>query len=72
MIEDAGVETVICMDTNFGYVKETVAATGLKRVVVTNLADLLPLWKRVLGVLFDKIPSGKVARDIRVRSSKTS
>ena len=23
MIEDAGVETVICMDTNFGYVKET-------------------------------------------------
>jgi long-chain acyl-CoA synthetase len=71
MIEDAGVETVICMDTNFGYVKETVAGTGLKRVIVTNLADLLPLWKRVLGVLFDKIPSGKVTRDSRVHSFRS-
>jgi long-chain acyl-CoA synthetase len=71
MIEDAGVETVICMDTNYGYVKETVAVTGLKRVVVTNLADLLPLWKRVLGVLFDKIPSGKVVRDSRVHSFRS-
>ncbi|MGW8186006.1 MAG: class I adenylate-forming enzyme family protein [Desulfobacterales bacterium] len=71
MIEDAGVETIICMDTNYGYVKETFTVTGLKRVVVTNLADLLPFWKRVLGVLFDKIPSGKVARDSRVHSFRS-
>ncbi|MEW6260669.1 MAG: AMP-binding protein [Thermodesulfobacteriota bacterium] len=66
MIRDAGVETVICMDTNFGYVKETFGTTDLKRIIVTNVADLLPPWKRLLGVLFDKIPTGKVEQEARV------
>lgn len=66
MIQDAGVETVICMDTNFGYVKETFETTALKRVIVTNIADLLPPWKRLLGKLFDKIPTGKVGSEGRV------
>ena len=39
MIKDADVESVICMDTNFCYVKEALAATDLKRVIVTNLVD---------------------------------
>jgi len=68
MIKDAGVETAICLDTNFCYVKEVFATTGLKRAIVTNLVDLLPAWKRSLGVLFDKIPHGKVDRDSRVYS----
>ncbi len=71
MIEDAGVETVICMDTNYCYIQETFGGTGLKRVVVTNLVDLLPLWKRVVGVLFDKIPTGRVDRDARLVSFKS-
>jgi long-chain acyl-CoA synthetase len=71
MIEDSGAETVICMDTNFCYVKETFARTGLKRVIVTNLADLLPPWKRFLGVLLDKIPSGKIERNERVFSFRS-
>ena len=66
MIKDAGVETVICQDTNFGYVKEVLPTTGVKRIIVTNLADLLPPWKRFLGVLFDRIPNGKVERDTQV------
>jgi long-chain acyl-CoA synthetase len=66
MIKDSGVETVICQDTNFCYVKEVLPNTGLKRVIVTNLADLLPPWKRYLGVLFDRIPHGKVERDAQV------
>ncbi len=66
MITDAEVETVICMDTNFCYVKEAFSKTNLKQVVVTNLVDLLPPWKRLLGHLFDKIPTGKVAADARV------
>jgi len=66
MIDDSGAETLICTDTNFCYVQETFDSTGLKRVVVTNLADLLPAWKRTLGVLFDKIPTGKVERDRRI------
>jgi long-chain acyl-CoA synthetase len=66
MIKDSGVETVLCQDTNFGYVKEVLPNTGLRRVIVTNLADLLPPWKRYMGVLFDRIPHGKVERDTQV------
>jgi long-chain acyl-CoA synthetase len=66
MIKDSGVETVLCQDTNFGYVKEVLPNTGLRRVIVTNLADLLPPWKRYMGVLFDRIPNGKVERDTQV------
>ena len=60
MVRDSGTETLICLDTNFCYVKEVMKKAGLKRVIVTNLTDLLPPWKRYLGVLFDKIPNGKV------------
>jgi long-chain acyl-CoA synthetase len=66
MIKDAEVDTVICADTNFCYVKQALLETDLKRVIVTNLTDLLPPWKRYLGVLFDKIPAGKVDFDARV------
>jgi long-chain acyl-CoA synthetase len=62
MINDAGVETIICLDTNFGYVQEIFSKTGLKRAIVTNLVDLLPFWKRTVGFLFDKIPNGIVKK----------
>jgi long-chain acyl-CoA synthetase len=60
MIRDSGAETIICLDTNFCYAKEVFSDTGLKRIIITNLADPLPFWKRYLGILFDKIPHGKV------------
>lgn len=62
MIKDSGAETIICLDTNFGYVQDVFSKTGLKRVIVTNLVDLLPFWKRMIGFLFDKIPSGIVKK----------
>lgn len=62
MIKDSGAETIICLDTNFGYVQDIFPKTGLKRVIVTNLADLLPFWKRAVGYLFDKIPNGIVKK----------
>jgi long-chain acyl-CoA synthetase len=68
MLKDSGAETIICQDTNFCYVKEVSSKTGLKQIIVTNLADLLPPWKRYLGVLFDKVPHGKVDRDKEVHS----
>jgi long-chain acyl-CoA synthetase len=71
MIKDSGTETIICLDTNFCYVREVFANTGLKRAIVTNLADLVPFWKRYLGIVFDKIPHGKVDRDSRVHSFKS-
>ncbi|MCK7480665.1 MAG: hypothetical protein M0C28_28150 [Candidatus Moduliflexus flocculans] len=58
MMHDAGIESVICLDTNFGYVKEVMDRAGLKRVIVTNLVDLIPWWKRMLGHMLDKIPMG--------------
>lgn len=60
MVNDSGAETVICHDTNFGYVKEILGNTGLKRVIVTNILDMVSWPKRVIAVLFDKVPHGKV------------
>jgi len=68
MIEDSETRSIICMDTNFCYVQEVMDDTGLENVIVTNLVDLLPLWKRVLGTLFDKLPSGKVQKSSNVHS----
>jgi long-chain acyl-CoA synthetase len=70
MIRDSGTETIICQDTNFCYAKEVFAGSGLKRIIVTNLVDLLFFWKRYIGFLFDKIPTGKVERGEGVFSFK--
>jgi long-chain acyl-CoA synthetase len=70
MIKDAGIETVICLDTNFVYVKEVMERTNLKRVIVTNLVDFVSPVKRVIGYLFDKIPSGTVSKGDKIHSFK--
>jgi long-chain acyl-CoA synthetase len=56
---DSGAETIICADTNFGYVSSALPKTGLKRVIFSNMADLLPAWKRAFGYLFDVVPRGR-------------
>lgn len=61
-INHSGAQTVICQDTNFGYVSKVFNETHLKRVIVTNLGDMLPRWKRIAGRLFDKMPHGVVAK----------
>ena len=33
-----------------------------RSVIHTKASDLLPVWKKVLGVMFDRIPRGRVAR----------
>jgi long-chain acyl-CoA synthetase len=60
---DSESEAIICADTNFGYVTSVLPETGLKRVIVSKMADLLPWWKRYFGLLFDIIPRGKIALD---------
>lgn len=59
---DSGAETILCADTNFGYVSSALPQTGLKRVIFSNMADLLPAWKRAFGYLFDVVPRGRTAR----------
>ncbi len=57
---DCQAETIICGDTNYGYVARIFSNTNLRRVVVCGLTDLLPGWKRLFGFLYDVIPGGKV------------
>ncbi|MBA4416432.1 MAG: AMP-dependent synthetase [Syntrophus sp. (in: bacteria)] len=68
MIEDSDIKTVICLDTNFVYVKEVMKKTHLERVIVTNFVELIPVWKQVVGQLFDKIPKGKVEKGNEIYS----
>lgn len=56
---DGGAETIFCMDTNFGYVTDVLPETNLKRVIVTDMVELLPWWKRFIGRAFDRVPEGK-------------
>jgi len=58
MLNDSGAETIICQDTNYGYVKEVFPSTPLKRAIITNLIDLLPWARRMAGRLFDRVPHG--------------
>ncbi len=60
---DSEAEAIICADTNFGYVTSVLPETGLKKVFVSKMADLLPWWKRFFGFLFDVVPRGKIALD---------
>src|SRR5208337_970035 len=68
MIEDSHIKTVICLDTNFVYIREVMKKTELERVIVTDLVELIPAWKQAIGRLFDKIPKGKVERGKEIYS----
>ncbi len=70
MANDCGAETVVCLDTNYCYVREILPTTSIKRVIVTNLVDLLPTYKRLIGFLFDKVPHGSYDKDARVYKFK--
>ena len=67
---DSNAQSIICADTNFGYVTSVLSETRLKTVIVTNVADLLPWWKRAFGFLFDVVPRGKFALDNRTSTFK--
>ena len=60
MIKDSGAKTIICHDTNYGYVKEILPSVSIDHVIVTNLLDLISWPKRLLAFLLDKAPHGKV------------
>jgi long-chain acyl-CoA synthetase len=62
LINDSGAKTILCMDTNFRYVKEVFHDTSLERVIVTTYVEMLPLYKRIFGFLFDTVPRGSIER----------
>jgi|Deesub1362A_J573_1020465.scaffolds.fasta_scaffold00108_73 long-chain acyl-CoA synthetase len=68
---DSGAKAVVCMDTNYGYVTQALPETGIRLIIHTNLADLLPVGKRLFGLLFDRIPRGAVGRGPRFHSFRS-
>ncbi len=54
-------KAIICADTNFGYVREVLPKTDVEKIIVTRVADLLPMGKRVFGKVFDKLLKGSVS-----------
>ncbi|MDA8211597.1 MAG: AMP-binding protein [Clostridia bacterium] len=55
---DCGTETIFCTDTNFGYITKILPETPLKRVIVTTLTDFVPWWKKLIGVIYNRLPVG--------------
>ncbi len=60
MANDVGAKVIFCMDTNVNYVVDIFSETPLSRVIVTNMGDLLPRWKQLLGRGFGRMPSGNI------------
>lgn len=61
--QDSGAKTIVCADTNFGYVKELKEEGLLKNIIIAKIGDLLPFYKRMIGKAFDRIPEGKFKRE---------
>ncbi|MBI1995783.1 MAG: acyl--CoA ligase, partial [Deltaproteobacteria bacterium] len=66
LLNHSGARMIVCADTNFGYVKEVLPKTGVEKIIVTRVADLLPIGKRVFGKIFDKLAEGSVSRQDNV------
>jgi long-chain acyl-CoA synthetase len=57
---DVGAETILCMDSNLSYAAEALDDTPLKRVIVTNIIDLVPWWKKIIANGFNRVPKGRI------------
>ncbi len=62
MANDVGAEIIFCMDTNLSYVMDILSGVPLRKIIVTNMVDLLPRWKRLIGRGFGRVPSGKIPK----------
>ncbi len=60
MANDSGARIIVCLDANLGYVVQVLPETKIENVVVTNIIELLPWWKRFIGFAFNKVPRGKI------------
>jgi len=60
MANDVGARIIICMDTNLSYVMDVLSEAPIRKIIVTNIVDLLPWWKNLIGRGFGRVPSGKI------------
>lgn len=59
---DTQSKIIICSDRNFGYVKQIISDSLIEKVIVTNVVDMLPAWKKAFGFLADKVPKGRIEK----------
>lgn len=62
LAKDSDAKAIVCMDSNFNYVKEILLDSPIQKVVVTNMVDMIPWWKRALLRGFDRVPKGKIPK----------
>jgi len=60
MANDVGAGIIFCMDTNLSYVIDVLSEAPIRKVIVTNMVDLLPWWKNLIGRGFGRVPTGKI------------
>jgi acyl-CoA synthetase (AMP-forming)/AMP-acid ligase II len=59
-LNDSGVKFLVTLDVLFRNVEAIASKTGVKTIVVVEIADFLSPLKKWLGKLFKKIPTGDV------------
>jgi long-chain acyl-CoA synthetase len=59
-LRDSGATAVFTLDATFTRLAQVLSRTRVTTVVVSSVGDYLPGWKRVLGRLLKKIPTGPV------------
>ena len=64
---DSQARVIFCGDTNFGYANQLRKTGVLDKIILTNIADMLPWWKRLIGFGFDRIPIGKVETEYVIK-----
>ncbi len=62
LARDSQAKLIVCMDSNFNYVKEILRDSPIEQVIVTNMVDMIPWWKRALLRAFDRVPRGKLPK----------
>ncbi len=59
-LNDSKSEILIVLDILYANIRDVKSKTFIKKAVITNIADLLPPLKRMLGKFLKKIPQAKV------------
>ncbi|MBW1944727.1 MAG: long-chain fatty acid--CoA ligase, partial [Deltaproteobacteria bacterium] len=65
---DSGAQAVVCLNGNFGYIKEILNKSPIRDVITTDLLDMLPFHKRLIGRLSGKIPKAKITKGANIYS----
>ena len=66
-LNDSGAKVLVTLDLLFEKIESVIGNTGVRTVVVTSIADYLPLIKKIPGLLLKKIPTAPTHPIARIR-----